>query len=55
MGPNKKIIVFIQTLYYDDAYALLDKINSDNEEDIDHLMKYFDTEFDDRILLRCKR
>ena len=49
MVPNKKINVFMQSLYSDEAYALLDKINSDIEEDIDHLMKYFDTEFVDRV------
>ena len=49
MVPNKKINVFMQSLYSDEAYALLDKINSDIEEDIDHLMKYFDTEFVVRV------
>jgi len=48
MASNKKIDIPISTLSSEEIYALLDSIDSDDEEDIDNLMNDSDTEFVDR-------
>ena len=51
MASNKKINIPISSLSSDDLYALLDGIESDDEEDIENLMNDSDTEFIDQTLL----
>ena len=45
MASNKKIDIAISTLSSDEIYAMLDSIESDDEEDIENLMNDSDTEF----------
>ena len=47
MASNKKINVPISALSSDEIYALLDTIESDDEEDIENFMNDSDTEFID--------
>lgn len=47
MASNKKINIPISTLSSDEIYAMLDSIESDDEEDIENLMNDSDTEFID--------
>ena len=47
MASNKKINVPITSMSSDKIYALLDTIESDDEEDIENLMNDSDTEFTD--------
>ena len=48
MASNKKINVPISSMSSDDIYAMLDAIDSDDEEDIENLMNDSDTEFIDQ-------
>ena len=54
MASNKKINLPISSLSFDEFYALLDSIESDDEEDIENLMNDFDTEFVDRSVVENK-
>ena len=54
MASNKKINIPISTLSSDEIYALLDSIESDEEEDIEKLMNDSDTEFVDRSVIENK-
>ena len=54
MASNKKINIPISCLSSDEIYALLDSIESDEEEDIENLMNSFDTEFVDRSVVENK-
>lgn len=47
MASNTKINIPISDLSSGKIYALLDRIESDHEEDIDNLMNDSDTEFVD--------
>ena len=47
MASNKKINVPISALSSDEIYALLDTIESDDEEDIENFMNDSDTEYID--------
>ena len=47
MASNKRINVPITSMSSDKIYALLDTIESDDEEDIENLMNDSDTEFTD--------
>ena len=51
MASNKKINVPITSMSSDEIYALLDTIESDDEEDIENLMNDLDTEFIDELLI----
>lgn len=51
MASNKKINVPISSLSSDQIYAVLDAIESDDEEDIENLMNDSDTEFVDQSVL----
>ena len=51
MASNKKINIPISCLSSDEIYALLDSIESDEEEDIENLMNDSDTEFVDRSVV----
>ena len=51
MASNKKINVPITSMSSDEIYALLDTIESDDEEDIENLMNDSDTEFIDESLI----
>ena len=48
---TKKTNIPISSLSSDEIYALLDSIESDEEEDIENLMNDFDTEFLDRSVV----
>ena len=48
MASNKKINIPISSLSSEEIYALLDSIDSEDEDDIDNLMNDSDTEFVDR-------
>ena len=48
MASNRKINIPISSLSSEEIYALLDSIDSENEEDIDNLMNDSDTKFVDR-------
>ena len=48
MESNKKINIPISSLSSKEIYALLDRIDSEDEDDIDNLMNNSDTEFVDR-------
>ena len=48
MASNKKINILISSLSSEEIYALLDSIDSEDEDDIDNLMNDSDTEFVDR-------
>ena len=50
MASNKRINVPITSMSSDEIYALLDTIESDDEEDIENLMNDSDTEFIDEWL-----
>ena len=54
MASNKKINLPISSLSFDEFYALLDSIESDDEEDIENLMNDFDREFVDRSVVENK-
>ena len=54
MSSNKKINIPISSLSSDEIYALLDSIESDEEEDIENLMNDSDTEFVDRSVVENK-
>ena len=54
MASNKKINIPISSLSSDEIYALLDSIESDEEEDIENLMNDSDTEFVDRSVVENK-
>ena len=54
MASNKKINIPISSLSSNEIYALLDSIESDEEEDIENLMNYSDTEFVDRSVVENK-
>ena len=54
MASNKKINIPISSLSSDEIYALLDSIESDEEEDIENLMNDSDTEFIDRSVVENK-
>ena len=54
MASNKKINLPISSLSFDEFYALLDSIESDDEDDIENLMNDFDTEFVDRSVVENK-
>ena len=49
-----KINILISSLSSDEIYALLDSIESDEEEDIENLMNDSDTEFVDRSVVEKK-
>ena len=51
MASNKKINIPISSVSSDEIYALLDSIESDEEEDIENLMNDSDTEFVDRSVV----
>ena len=51
MASNKRINVPITSMSSDEIYALLDTIESDDEEDIENLMNDSDTEFIDESLI----
>ena len=53
MASNKKINILISSLSSDEIFALLDGIESD-EEDIENLMNDSDTEFADRSVVENK-
>ena len=53
MASNKKINIPISSLSTDEIFALLDSIESD-EEDIENLMNDSDTEFADRSVVENK-
>ena len=48
MASNKKINIPISSLPSEEIYALLDSIDSEDEDDINNLMNDSDTEFVDR-------
>ena len=52
MASNKKINIPISSLSSDEICALLDSIESDEEEDIENLVNDSDTEFVDRSRIR---
>ena len=54
MTSNKKINIPISSLSSDEIYALLDSIESDEEEDIENLVNHSDTEFVDRSVVENK-
>ena len=54
MASNKKINIPISNLSSNEIYALLDTIDSDDEEDIENLMNDSDTEFVDQSLVKNK-
>ena len=54
MASNKKINVPISSPSSNEIYALLDSIESDEEEDIENLMNDSDTEFVDRSAVENK-
>ena len=54
MASNKKINIPISSLSSDEIYALLDGIESDEEEDIENFMNDSDTEFVDRSVFQNK-
>ena len=54
MASNKKINIPISSLSSDEIYALLDGIESDEEEDIENFMNDSDTEFVDRSVVQNK-
>ena len=54
MASNKKINIPISSLSSDEIYALLDSIESDEDEDIENLMNDFDTEFIGRSVVENK-
>ena len=54
MASNKKIIIPISSLSSDVIYALLDSMESDEEEDIENLMNDSDREFVDRSVVENK-
>ena len=54
MASNKKINIPISSLSSDEIYALLDSIESDEEEDIENLINDSDTEFVDRSVAENK-
>ena len=51
---NQKINIPISSLSSDEIYALLNSIESDEEEDIENLMNDSDTEFVDRSVVENK-
>ena len=51
MASNKKINVPIPSMLSDEIYALLDKIESNDKEDIENLMNDSDTKFIDELLI----
>ena len=53
MASNKKINILIPKLSLDEIYALLDTIDSD-DEDIENLINDSDTEFVDQSLVEKK-
>ena len=53
MASNKKINILIPKLSLDEIYALLDTIDSD-DEDIENLINDSDTEFVDQSLVENK-
>ena len=54
MASNKKINILISSLSSDQICALLDSIESDEEENIENLMNDSDTEFVDRSVVEKK-
>ena len=54
MASNKKINIPISSLSSDEIYALLDSIESDEEEDMENLMNNSVTEFVDRSVVENK-
>ena len=54
MASNKKINILISSLSPDKIYALLNSIESDEEEDIENLMIDSDAEFVDRSVVENK-
>ena len=54
MASNKKINVPISHLSSNEIYALLDAIDSEDEEDIENLMNDSDTEFIDQTVIESK-
>ena len=54
MASNKKINIPIPNFSSGEIYALLDTIDSDDEEDIENLMNDSDTEFVDQSLVENK-
>ena len=54
MASNKKINIRISNLSSDEIFALLDTIDSEDEEDVENLMNDFDTEFVDQSLVENK-
>ena len=54
MASNKKINILISSLSSDELYALLDSIESDEEDDIENSMNDSDTEFVDRSVVENK-
>ena len=51
MASNKKVNIPISSLSSDEIYALLDSIESDEEEDIENLMNDSAAEFVDRSVV----
>ena len=54
MASNKKINILISSLSSDEIYALLDSIESHEEEDVENFMNDSDTEFVDRSAVENK-
>ena len=54
MASNKKTNIPISNLLSDEIYALLDTIDSDDEEDIENLMNDSDTKFVHQSLVEKK-
>ena len=54
MASKKKIYISISSLSPDKIYALLNSIESDEEEDIENVMNDSDTEFVDRSVVKNK-
>ena len=54
MASNKKIDIPISSLSSDEIYALLDSIESDEEEDIENFLNDSDKEFVDRSVVENK-
>ena len=54
MASNKKINFPIASFSSDEIYALLDSIESDEEEDIENLINASDIEFVDRSVVENK-
>ena len=50
---SKKIRIAVEQMTSDEIYALLDMVESGNEDDIDNLLNDSDTEFEATENLRC--